>query len=147
MGRKTGSMLLAAALAAPVWVWPCQAQAQLHSMDEGPLPPLLEAPEGRDKDGTAERPLAAGTDGAVRVRAKALAEMERLRDEIQTLAAVRGAQAALLAWNRERARTGAPPAALSTAPCRDAALEPWCRLLPATFGNDVSGGTSGGDGR
>ena len=84
---------------------------------------------------------------AEKARAQALAEMERLRDEIQILAAVRGAQAALLAWNRERARTGAPPAALSTAPCRDAALEPWCRLLPATFGNDVSGKNSGGDGR
>lgn len=147
MGRKTGSMLLAVALSTPLWVWPCQAQAQLHSTDEGPLPPLLEAPAGRDKDGMAERTLAAGTDGAVRVRAKALAEMERLRDEIQTLAAVRGAQAALLAWNRERARTGAPPAALSTAPCRDPALNPWCRLLPATFGADPSGETPGGDGR
>ena len=124
MGRKMGSMFLAAALAAPVWAWPGRALE--------PQPPATAVEHGGD---------------AAQSRAKALAEMERLRDEIQTLAAVRGAQAALLAWNRERARTGAPPAALSTAPCRDAALEPWCRLLPATFGNDVSGKNSGGDGR
>ena len=65
--------------------------------------------------------------------------MERLRGEIQTLAAIRDAQAALLAWNRERARTGAPPATLSAAPCRDPALKAWCPLLPATFGQVSEG--------
>ena len=124
MGRKTGSMPLAVALAASVWAWPCQAQE--------PRPPATAVEHG---------------GSAARARADALAEMERLRGEIQTLAAIRGAQAALLAWNRERARTGAPPAALSTAPCLDAALEPWCRLLPATFGDDVSGETPGRNGR
>ena len=84
---------------------------------------------------------------AEKARANALAAMERLRGEIQTLAAIRDAQAALLAWNRERARTGVPPAALSAAPCRDPALAAWCPLLPATFGKDMSGENPGGNGR
>lgn len=142
-------MLLAAALAAPVWAWPCQAQEPLRSMAAGPHSPPSGAPEGRDgfRDGPPAATTVERIGSAARARADALAEMERLRGEIQTLAAIRGAQAALLAWNRERARTGAPPAALSTAPCLDAALESWCRLLPATFGDDVSGETSGGNGR
>ena len=76
---------------------------------------------------------------AEEARAQALAAMERLRGEIQTLAAIRDAQAALLAWNLERARTDAPPAALSAAPCRDPALKAWCPLLPATFGQVSEG--------
>lgn len=84
---------------------------------------------------------------AEKARANALAAMERLRGEIQTLSAIRDTQAALLAWNRERARTGVPPAALSAAPCRDPALKPWCLSLPATFGKDMSGENSGGSGR
>ena len=119
MGRKTGSMLLATALSAFAWAWPCQAQ------------------ESRPPATAIEH-----ADDAAWARAQALAAMERLRGELQTLAAIRDAQAALLAWNRERARTGAPPAALSAAPCRDPALEAWCPLLPATFGQ-----TSGGNGR
>ena len=138
-------MLLAAALAAPVWAWPCQAQEPLRSMAAGPHSPPSGVPEGRD--GPAATTTVERIGSAARARADALAEMERLRGEIQTLAAIRGAQAALLAWNRERARTGAPPAALSTAPCLDAALQPWCRLLPATFGDDASGETPGRNGR
>ena len=128
MGRKTGSMLLAAALVAPVWAWPTGAQE--------PVSPTR----------TVERAVAAGTDDAAQARAQALAAMERLRGEIQTLAAIRDAQAALLAWNRERAKTGAAPAALSAAPCRDPALKAWCPLLPATFGEDIDG-SSRGNGR
>ncbi len=122
-------MLLAAALVAPVWAWPTGAQA--------PVSPTR----------TVERAVAAGTDDAARARAQALAAMERLRDEIQTLAAIRDAQAALLAWNRERAKTGTAPAALSATPCRDPALKAWCPLLPATFGEDMSGESSRGNGR
>ena len=129
-------MLLAAALAAFVWAWPCRAQEPLHSTGAGPLPLSLEAPDGRDEDRAG--PPATGDMGragdAARVRVQALAAMERLRSEIQTLAAVRDAQAALLAWNRERARTGAPPAALAAASCHDPTLKDWCPLLPATFG-------------
>ena len=142
-------MMLAAALAAPVWAWPTGAQERLRSMDEGPPPPSLEAPIGRDGDRAGTPATAAGErmGDAARARVQALAAMERLRGELQTLAAVRDAQAALLAWNRERARTGAPPAALSATPCRDPALEAWCPLLPATFGEDASGKNTGGNGR
>ena len=122
MRRKTGSMLLTAVLAAFVWAWPTGAQE--------PQPPATAIKHGGD---------------AARARAQALAEMERLRGEIQTLAAIRDAQDALLAWNRERAKTGAVPAALSAAPCRDPALKAWCPLLPATFGKDTSGENSGED--
>ena len=65
---------------------------------------------------------------------RALAAMEALQEEIQVLASLRDAQAALLAWNRESARTGLPPAALPERLCDDPALAAWCALLPATFG-------------
>lgn len=133
-------MMLVAALAAPVWAWPTGAQERLRSMDQGPPPPSLEAP--KDRAGTPATAVVERMDDAARARAQALAAMERLRGELQTLAAIRDAQTALLAWNRERARTGAPPAALSAVPCRDPALEVWCPLLPATFGR-----TSGRNGR
>ena len=124
MGRRIDLLVVVAVLTAFVWAWPCRAQE--------PRPPAIAVEHG---------------DGAAQARANALAAMERLRGEIQTLAAIRDAQAALLAWNRERARTGVPPAALSAAPCRDPALKPWCPLLPATFGKDMSGENSGGNGR
>ena len=68
------------------------------------------------------------------VQQQALLAMEALQEELQVLAALRDAQAALLAWNRENARTGLPPAALPAALCDDPAIEAWCPLLPATFG-------------
>ena len=60
--------------------------------------------------------------------------MEELQEEIQVLAALRDAQEALLAWNRESARSGAAPRALPAAVCDDPVLAAWCGLLPATFG-------------
>ena len=60
--------------------------------------------------------------------------MEALREEIVTLTALRDAQAALVSWNREGAKTGAPAQALPTGLCRDRALATWCPLLPVTFG-------------
>ena len=82
----------------------------------------------------AQTPLtAAGT-----AEARALDAMERLREEIRTLSALRDAQAELLAWNRERAKAGRAPAALPAALCREAAMEAWCALLPATFGRTGS---------
>ena len=68
------------------------------------------------------------------VQQQALAVMESLREELEILASLRDAQSALLAWNRESARTGAPSAALPAALCRNPALAAWCPLLPATFG-------------
>ena len=68
------------------------------------------------------------------VQQQALFAMEALQEELQVLASLRDAQAALLAWNRESARTGLPPAALPAALCDDPAIAAWCPLLPATFG-------------
>ena len=68
--------------------------------------------------------------------------------EIRTLSGLAGAQAELLAWNRERAESGAGPAVLPASLCA-AALRPWCRVLPATFGADAAraaGKTAPGDG-
>ncbi len=65
---------------------------------------------------------------------RALGAIEDMRAEIARLAALRDAQIALLAWNRARAGTGMPPAALSPALCREAAIAAWCPLLRTTFG-------------
>ena len=83
--------------------------------------------------------------GAEPAGARALDAMERLRGELRTLTALRDAQAALLEWNRERAKTGRAPAALPAALCRDAAMEPWCALLPATFAGALQGEAHDGD--
>ena len=77
---------------------------------------------------------AGNDDTALRLQERALVAMEALREEIVTLAALRDAQAALLAWNREGAKTGAPAQALPAGLCRVRALAAWCPLLPATFG-------------
>ena len=65
---------------------------------------------------------------------RAFAELERLQAEVRMLRALAGAQAALLAWNRERARSGAGPAVLPEALCGDEEIRPWCRALFASFG-------------
>ena len=65
---------------------------------------------------------------------QALTAMEALREEIATLRALGDAQQALLAWNRESARSGAAPQALPAVLCEDPAIAAWCALLPATFG-------------
>ena len=66
--------------------------------------------------------------------ARAVAGMERLREEIGGVPGLAAAQAELLAWNRLRAKTGAGPAVLPARLCAEAALAPWCPVLPATFG-------------
>ena len=81
-----------------------------------------------------EQVAAEGADAGSHIRERTLAAMEALREEIVTLAALRDAQAALLSWNREGAKTGAPAQALPVGLCRDRALTAWCPLLPATFG-------------
>lgn len=118
MARRLERRLpLAAALAAWAVAGPCLAQM-----------PLTAASAERDA-------TAAGT-----AEERALDAMERLREEIRTLAALRDAQAALLAWNRGRAKAGRAPAALPAALCRDAAMKAWCALLPATFAGGGRGG-------
>ena len=70
---------------------------------------------------------------------RAFVEMERLRAEIAVLKGIAPAQAALLAWNRERAETLGPDgvpgsAVLSPRLCAEPELAPWCSVLPVTFG-------------
>ena len=69
---------------------------------------------------------------------RAFVELERLRAEIVTLRGLAGAQAALLAWNSEKAESGAGPAVLAVHLCAEPALAAWCRVLPATFGADAA---------
>ena len=73
--------------------------------------------------------------------------MERLQAEIGVLRGLAGAQAALLAWNRERAESGAAPAVLPQALCAEKGLALWCRALPATFGADAAMAADGRDGK
>ena len=75
---------------------------------------------------------------------RAAVEMERLRTEIRILGGLAGAQAALEAWNRERAESGAGPEVLPARLCAERALAPWCRALPATFGADAAGAAANG---
>ena len=65
---------------------------------------------------------------------RAFAELERLQAEVRMLRALAGAQEALLAWNRERAESGAGPAVLPEALCSEPGMRPWCRTLTETFG-------------
>ncbi|MCY4584059.1 MAG: hypothetical protein OXE50_14880 [Chloroflexi bacterium] len=71
---------------------------------------------------------------AAKLRQQALVAMETLREEIATLAALKHAQAALLAWNRDRTEGSEAPVFLASALCAEPALGAWCPLLPATFG-------------
>ena len=77
---------------------------------------------------------------------RAFVELERLRAEIVTLRGLAGVQAALLAWNSERAESGGGPAVLPSGLCAEPALRLWCRALPATFGVDVRANGQGEDG-
>ena len=78
---------------------------------------------------------------------RAFLEMERMQAEIAVLRALAGAQAALLALNRERAESGASPVVLPQALCAEKELAPWCRALPATFGADAAAAADGRDGK
>ena len=90
-------------------------------------------------------PAGAGEDEAWNAE-RAFLEIERLQAEIGVLRALAGAQAALLAWNRERAGSGAAPVVLPRALCTEDGLAPWCRALPATFGADATVAADGKDG-
>ena len=102
------------------------------------LAPLLAASLCATATGSAQESVAplgnAGEGETMRLQEQALLAMEALQEELQVLVSLRDAQAALLAWNRESARTGASPAALPATLCRDPAFATWCPLLPATFG-------------
>ena len=84
------------------------------------------------------KPAGAGEDEAWNAE-RAFLEIERLQAEIGVLRALAGAQAALLAWNRERVGSNGAPAVLAPHLCAEdtragEGLAPWCRALPATFG-------------
>ena len=92
-----------------------------------------------DGPATAQLAAVAVSNSAEELRQRALTAMETLREEIATLAALKHAQEALLAWNRlawDRGRTegGEAPVFLASALCAEPALGAWCPLLPATFG-------------
>ena len=76
---------------------------------------------------------------------RAFIELERLRTEIVTLRGLAGAQAALLAWNSEKAESGAGPAVLAVHLCADppALGLAWQGPLPGLL--DRVGGLSGYD--
>ena len=116
---------------------PAAAQQQAAGKASQPRSPLFEALEIRASE-EASRQIA-GTGGVTNPdmawdRERAFAGMERLRAEIVMLSGLRGAQQELLQWNRERIKTGAAPAVLPARLCREAELDAWCALLPATFG-------------
>ena len=92
---------------------------------------------------TALVPAMPGSAGAgedeVWDRERAFVEVERLQAEIGVLRALAGAQAALLAWNRARADSGAAPVVLPRSLSAEdtsvgEGLARLCRALPATFG-------------
>ena len=121
--------------------------AGMETRGTGELPGTGEHPAMGDRPGTGEPPDS-GRPGAVPVpgsaaglRQRALAAMEMLREEIVTLAALKNAQEALLAWNRGLAEADVGSATLASALCNDTALSPWCPLLPATFGPGERPGT------
>ena len=138
---KTSLTLLpiAAALAACLWTSSAMAQAGTmpagigtHGM--GQLPITGERPGTGERLATAHPAAGTSLDSAAALRQQALAAMEMLREEIATLAALKHAQAALLALNQAGSEAGGAPATLAAGLCAEPALGAWCPLLPATFG-------------
>ena len=109
----------------------------------GELPGTGDRPGTKDRPGAAQPAAGAVLDPAAALRQQALAAMETQREEIATLAALKHAQAALLAWNRDRTEWGEAPVFLAATLCADPAIDAWCALLPATFG--TSSGEDGHD--
>ncbi len=126
---KTRFPLLPIVIALAACVWASSAMAQAGTI-----------PAGIGTHGTGERPGAAqpadstAPNSATALRQRVLTAMESLREEIATLAALKNAQAALLALNQAGSEAGEAPATLAAALCAEPALGAWCPLLPATFG-------------
>ena len=126
-------LALAAVLAVGSWVTGAMAQVAPPPRD-AVEDSRSQAPNGGGTDAEAQSSDKTGGGSAAQLRRRALEAMEMLREEIVTLTALREAQTALLAWNLERAKTGAASRSLPGALCEEPALAAWCRLLPATFG-------------
>ena len=149
---KTRHPLLPIAVALAACLWTSDAMTQAGAMPPGArqgspqsIPVAIATHSTGEHPGTGERPgsaqpaAGASLDSAAALRRQALTAMEMLREEIATLAALKNAQAALLAWNRDLAEADVEPATLAEALCNDPALTPWCPLLPATFGTSYRG--------
>ena len=67
-------------------------------------------------------------------RIEALGVREALAREVAAMTRLRAVQKELMAWNLERAEVGSAARTLRPEICREAELERWCRLFPATFG-------------
>ena len=162
MKMRFSLLPIAVALAACLWVSDAMAQAVTipagaieesrppvpagigtHGSEERPgtgnRPGTGEHPGTGERPGPAQPAAGPALDSAGVLRQQALTAMETLREEIATLAALKHAQEALLAWNRlawDRGRTegGEAPVFLAAALCAEPALGAWCPLLPATFG-------------
>ncbi len=121
------------ALAACVWASSAMAQA-------GTIPAGIgthgtgERPGAGDRPGAAQPADSTAPNSATALRQRALTAMESLREEVAALAALKNAQAALLALNQAGSEAGEAPATLAAALCVEPALGAWCPLLPATFG-------------
>ena len=134
------SLLPIAALAACLWTSSVMAQAGAIPADMGTHGTTGDRLGPRDRSDAVQPASGTVLDSAAALRQRALVAMESLREEIATLAALKDAQAALLAWNRlawDRGRMegGEAPVFLASALCAEPALDAWCPLLPATFGN------------
>ncbi len=139
---KTRFPLLPIAAALATCLWAAVAMAQAGSMPGSPYGTQSSPPA--DTGAAVPRAAVAGSAASAQLREQALAAMEALREEIATLAALKSAQEALLAWNRlawnrfawDRGRTegSEAPVFLAAALCAEPALGAWCPLLPATFG-------------
>ena len=145
---------LATVFLVPVFLWPHAVntaagaepemrppagQKQAAGKEAQPRSPLFEALKLRAGEDAARRKTGTAEDahGGPKMawdRERAYAGMEALRAEIVMLSGLGGAQLELLRWNRERIKTAGPPAHLPARLCREAKLNAWCALLPATFG-------------
>ncbi len=109
-------------LAAAVWL-PGIGGAQESSTPAANVPgPAVE------QAGSAVAPGGA----AAEARRRVLDELEDLQGEIGMLRALKGAQEALLGWNKLLVQSGREPVGLDEALCRRAGA--WCAALPASFG-------------
>lgn len=140
MKSRHSLLPIAVALAACLWVSDVMAQAvaiPAGAIEESRaiVPAGIGTHRTGEPPGTAEPAADATLHSAAALRQQALVAMEVLREEIATLTALKHAQAALLSWNRGRTEGGEAPVFLADTLCNERAIDAWCVLLPATFGN------------
>ena len=104
------------------------ALAGIFLIQAGPAQPA----EPVETPATVEAP--AGNMAWVEAHGQVRRIVEELRSETRTMRRIAAAQKELMDWNGERARLGLAAMTLRPELCREAEIEKWCRLLPATFG-------------